>query len=67
MSGVADGPHADTHRRAEYERLRAQFLQVSAEYERLSDQDGTPATVLRALQERLAALRVQLRAWRTGA
>jgi hypothetical protein len=73
MSGMADGRHADGPRadterdsRAAYERLRAEFLQVRAEYALLSERDGTPAVVLRGLQERLAALRIRIHSWRTG-
>jgi hypothetical protein len=77
MVGVADGTHAhlngtdgadgaDRHGRIEYERLRAEFLQTRAEYERLAEQEGTPASQLRALQERMATQWLRIRAWRAG-
>ena len=54
---------ANTHRHAQFERLRAEFLDARREYEAFVLKDASSAECQR-LKARLAALRAALRAWR---
>ena len=56
---------ADTHRRAEFERLQREFREARYECQRLEVEGGSTAE-LRMLIERLQWLRGRIRAWRTG-